>query len=86
MEEAKAAEANGCTYITAGHVFETGCKAGLPGRGLAFLKAVCGSVSLPVYAIGGITPQNMPDILNAGAAGGCMMSSLMGAKNPETLL
>lgn len=77
VEEAKAAEANGCTYITAGHVFETGCKAGLPGRGLAFLKAVCGSVSLPVYAIGGIGPGNIAGVRQAGAKGACVMSGAM---------
>ncbi len=86
LEDAKKAAALGVDYMTAGHIFETDCKAGLPGRGLRFLAKVCAASPVPVYAIGGITPQNMPNILNAGAAGGCMMSSLMGAKNPETLL
>ena len=52
VEEAKEAQALGCTYITAGHIFDTDCKKGLPGRGLSFLEKVCRSVSLPVYAIG----------------------------------
>ena len=50
-EDAQEAETLGCTYITAGHVFDTDCKKGLPGRGLEFLKQVCESVKTPVYAI-----------------------------------
>src|SRR5699024_1661288 len=34
-DEAKRAAALGCRYITAGHIFETDCKRGLPGRGLS---------------------------------------------------
>lgn len=85
-EEALMAETLGADYVTAGHIFATDCKRGLPGRGLDFLRDVCGSTSLPVYAIGGITPQNMPKIMAVGAAGGCMMSSLMTAEDPEEFL
>ena len=71
------AEKLGCTYITAGHVFATDCKKGLPPRGLSFLKEVCYSVTIPVYAIGGIDENNMEAVRQAGAAGGCMMSGFM---------
>lgn len=77
VEDALKAEKLGCTYITAGHIFDTDCKKGLPGRGLDFLKAVCSSVSIPVYAIGGISPKNFSMVRNAGADGGCIMSSAM---------
>ena len=86
LDEAKKAVDLGADYLTAGHIFETDCKAGLPGRGLAFLEEICHFSPVPVYAIGGITPKNMPDILKAGAAGGCMMSSLMTAKDPGALM
>ena len=32
---------------------------------------------LTIYAIGGITAARMPEILQAGAAGGCMMSGFI---------
>lgn len=76
----------GCTYITAGHIFDTDCKKGLPGRGLDFLKAVCSSVSIPVYAIGGISPKNFSMVRNAGADGGCIMSSAMNCLEPHNYL
>ena len=77
VEDALEAQALGCTYITAGHVFETDCKKGLPGRGLEFLRSVCAAVDIPVYGIGGIDADNIALVRNAGANGACLMSSLM---------
>ncbi len=77
VEDALEAQSLGCTYITAGHIFATDCKRGAPPRGLSFLREVCESVSIPVYAIGGINGENYPSVLEAGAAGACIMSGLM---------
>lgn len=74
----------GCTYVTVGHIFETDCKKGLPGRGLSFLKTITESTSLPVYAIGGISPLNAPSVKTAGALGFCIMSSAMTEKNLDS--
>ncbi len=81
VEDAQEAQARGCTYITAGHVFETDCKKGLPGRGLSFLKDVCAQVTIPVYGIGGIDMTNISRVRAAGASGACLMSSLMKHEN-----
>lgn len=85
-EEAKEAQAFGCTYITAGHVFDTDCKKGLPGRGVEFLKQVCESVTVPVYAIGGISEENAEQAINAGAKGVCVMSGAMTCDDPQEYL
>lgn len=76
-KEAVLAESCAASYVTAGHVFSTDCKKGVPGRGLSFLKDVCQSVSIPVYAIGGIHEDNIKDCISQGAAGVCMMSEYM---------
>ncbi len=86
VEEALEAQALGATYLIAGHVFETSCKAGLPGRGLDFLAQVCSAVSLPVWAIGGIGPETLPPVLAAGARGGCVRSGLMTCPDPAAYL
>ena len=86
VEDAVLAEKLGCTYITAGHIFDTDCKKGLPGRGLDFLKNVCAGVSVPVYAIGGISPANISKVRETGAAGACVMSGLMVCEDPEDYL
>lgn len=85
-DEAREAEALGCNYIIAGHIFETECKHGLQGRGLEFLKDVSEVVQIPIYAIGGITPKNIGEVINSGAQGACVMSGLMQAKNVDTYL
>lgn len=83
VEDAEEAERLGADYVFAGNIFETDCKKGLPGRGLEFLENVCKAVNIPVYAIGGISEEKMPQILRTGAAGGCMMSGFMQLKNHE---
>lgn len=77
VQEAVEAQANGSSYIIAGHIFDTDCKKNLPGRGLPFLREVASSVKIPVFGIGGITGENLDLILKTGAVGGCMMSGYM---------
>jgi thiamine-phosphate pyrophosphorylase len=79
VEDAIEAEKLGVTYVTAGHIYATDCKKGLPPRGIEFLKAVCESVKIPVYAIGGIEfdAKQLDEVLNCGAAGACLMSGFM---------
>ena len=86
LEEAKEAVELGCTYLIAGHIFATDCKKGLPGRGTEFLKNICESVPVPVYAIGGISSENMPLVCEAGARGGCVMSGWMQCEDVKKYL
>lgn len=86
LAEARQAAALGADYLIAGHIFATACKQGLPGRGIDFLREVCDATPLPVYAIGGITPANISRIKKAGAAGACLMSSLMTCPEPALLV
>lgn len=78
-EEALLAWQLGADYLFAGHIYRTDCKRGLPPRGLEFLEEVCGAVRIPVYAIGGIHPDDgrIREVMNAGAAGACIMSAMM---------
>lgn len=77
VEDARRAQELGAFYITAGHVFATDCKKGLAPRGLQFLGDVCDSVKIDVYAIGGISENNMHQCISRGAKGVCMMSGFM---------
>ena len=83
LDDVKEAEALGCTYVTLGHIFATDCKKGLPPRGLSFLEKIAKQTSLPIYAIGGITPENIRLTQEAGASGACIMSGLMVCKDPQ---
>ncbi|MBR0141103.1 MAG: thiamine phosphate synthase [Ruminococcus sp.] len=81
VKDAKEAVSLGAEYITAGHVYETDCKKGIVPRGTLFLKSVCESVDVPVYAIGGISTENIKETIKAGADGVCLMSSFMKCEN-----
>lgn len=84
--DAMEAEEMGANYITAGHIFATDCKKGLPPRGLDFLREVCKSVDIPVYAIGGISPDNFAQVIEAGASGACVMSGFMECAEPKEFM
>ena len=78
-EEAREAVRLGASYLTAGHVFATDCKKGVPPRGLEFLKEICELAPVPVYGIGGIRldTEQIREVLAQGAAGVCIMSQMM---------
>jgi thiamine-phosphate pyrophosphorylase len=70
VDEAKAGEATGAGYIGAGPVWATPSKPDAdPPVGLDGLREICGAVSIPVVAIGGIDSSNAADCIQAGAAG-----------------
>ena len=77
VEEAVRAQNLGADYVIAGHVFDTDCKKGLPGRGLSFIRDISLNISIPVYAIGGIDAERYQSVLKAGAKGAAIMSGLM---------
>lgn len=86
-EVAKAAQAAGADYLVFGPVFATPSKEkfGLP-QGIERLRAVCRSVSLPVFAIGGITSDNAQSCIEAGAAGISAIRLFQDARDPRILL
>ncbi len=86
VEQAIEAEKWGADYIIAGHIFQTDCKKDIPPRCIEFLSEVCDSVLIPVHAIGGIAPENIASVKQAGASGACLMSSLMKSSEPEKLV
>lgn len=77
MEQLREALSLGVSYVFFGNVFETACKPGVSAKGLTLLRDICSASPVPVYAIGGISPERLPAVLDAGAAGGCMMSGFM---------
>lgn len=83
VEEAETAQEKGAHYITASHIFPTGCKPGLAPRGLQYLREVVQAVDIEVYALGGIHPDNIHLCVEAGADGICMMSEYMKNKEDE---
>ena len=82
MEDVEIAMAGGATQIILGTIFETECKKGVLGKGVEFVREICQKCPLPVYAIGGMNLQRLPIVIDAGAAGCCMMSGFMQTTKP----
>ncbi|MDH3726767.1 MAG: thiamine phosphate synthase [Myxococcales bacterium] len=77
LQQALEAERDGADRIAFGPVFETATKDNPdPVVGLRKLEEVCRAVSLPVVAIGGITPENGARVLEHGAAQLAVISAL----------
>lgn len=83
VEEAAEMEQLGADYLVAGHIYLTDCKKGVPARGLSFLQEVCNNVSIPVFAIGGISVERVQAVLKNGAEGICVMSEMMECECPK---
>ena len=77
LDKAKEVENLGANYVVAGHIFKTDCKKGLEPRGLKFVENLSSILTIPIFAIGGINQENSHLVINSGAFGVCMMSSLM---------
>lgn len=82
-EEARAADPKRVDYVIAGPIFETASKPGYgPALGPEGLALIVKASPVPVIAIGGIRPENVPDCRAAGAAGVAVMGGIMRAKDP----
>jgi thiamine-phosphate pyrophosphorylase len=82
VDEAVRAEKDGADYIALSPVFSTASKfdAG-PGQGLDVLRKIKGHVSLPVIAIGGMNRDNVREVIEAGADGVAVISSVVGSQD-----
>ena len=77
LDDLEKAISFGVTYVLAGHIYDTDCKKGLPGRGLEFLQEICSNVRVPVIAIGGINMDRLKEVKDVGASGAAIMSGYM---------
>lgn len=55
---------------------------GVPARGLEEISDIAKSLSIPIIAIGGITPENTRDVLASEVSGIAVMSGIVSNSNP----
>jgi thiamine-phosphate pyrophosphorylase len=83
----RAAFEAGAEFATFGPVFETASKAGYGDPvGLEALAATAQATPLPLFALGGVTPERVRDCLDAGAAGVAAIGAVWNADDPVQAL
>lgn len=82
VKEAKEASARGADFILFGPVYETPSKAAYgPPLGLKALEETIAAVDIPVYGLGGIKIENIPEVLKTGPAGVAIISAILAASD-----
>jgi thiamine-phosphate pyrophosphorylase len=81
---AAAAVEEGTDYLVAGPLFETTSHPGAPPLGSdGVRRIVVAAGTVPVLAIGGITPDRVAAAVAAGASGVAVRSDVLGAADPQ---
>jgi thiamine-phosphate pyrophosphorylase len=78
-EQAKRALAAGPDYLAIGPVYSTGTKPTAKPVTLEYVRWAAVNISIPWFAIGGITLENLGDVLAAGARRVCIVSAILNA-------
>jgi thiamine-phosphate pyrophosphorylase len=84
LREAEEAAGRGADFVLFGPVYFTPSKASYgPPQGLARLREVAAAVPCPVYAIGGIKPENVAAVMESGVRGVALVSAILAAPDPR---
>jgi len=82
VEEAMKAQDEGADYVQVGAIFPTRSHAGLRPAGPALLESVAARVAIPIVAVGGITAENVGQVMRAGASGAAVISAILDSPSP----
>ena len=82
VAEASSAEAEGADFITLGPVYETPSKSAYgPPLTTAVIKETAKELSIPIFAIGGITTERVEEVTSAGASGVAVIAEILFAED-----
>ena len=84
VKRALEAEEGGADYLGTGAIFPTTTKENAPITLISTLKIICQRVAIPVVAIGGLTSENIAQLIGTGIAGVAVVRDLMQAEDIET--
>ena len=83
VKRALEAETWGADYLGTGAIFPTTTKENAPITLISTLKTICQTVAIPVVAIGGLTSENIDQLIGTGIAGVAVVRDLMQAEDIE---
>jgi thiamine-phosphate pyrophosphorylase len=83
MAQARAAQADGADYVAVGSMFATRSKADFELVGPDLVRKLRGEIRVPLVGIGGITHDNVQDVIHAGADAVAVISAVGAADDPR---
>lgn len=83
VKRALEAEEGGANYLGTGAIFPTMTKENAPITLISTLKTICQRVAIPVVTIGGLTSENIDQLIGTGIAGVAVVRDLMQAEDIE---
>lgn len=83
VKRALEAKKSGADYLGTGAIFPTTTKENAPITLISTLKTICQTVAIPVVAIGGLTSENIDQLMGTGIAGVAVVRDLMQAEDIE---
>lgn len=83
IKRALEAETSGADYLGTGAIFPTTTKENAPITLISTLKTICQTVAIPVVAIGGLTSENIDQLMGTGIVGVAVVRDLMQAEDIE---
>ena len=83
VKRALEAETSGADYLGTGAIFPTTTKENAPITLISTLKIICQTVAIPVVAIGGLTSENIDQLIGTGIVGVAVVRDLMQAEDIE---
>ncbi|EID27099.1 thiamine-phosphate diphosphorylase [Streptococcus mitis SK575] len=83
VKRALEAEEGGANYLGTGAIFPTTTKENAPITLISTLKTICQRVAIPVVAIGGLTSENIDQLIGTGIAGVAVVRDLMQSEDIE---
>jgi thiamine-phosphate pyrophosphorylase len=81
--QAQQARADGADYVAVGSIFPTATKPGFHLVGPELIRRLRPDIPVPLVAIGGITVDNVAEVIAAGADGAAVISAICAASDPE---
>ena len=83
VEQARAARDDGADYVAVGSMFATTTKPDFELVGPALIRKLRPEIRVPLVGIGGITHDNVADVVRAGADGVAVISAIGAAPDPS---
>ena len=83
VQAATQAEAEGADFLVVGTMFASRSHPGEAPAGPGLMRQISEKCRLPLIGNGGITPENAPEVIEAGASGVAVISNILAAPDPK---